>query len=211
MSKNISPLVIVKDLLVANNQILVAILGVCSALAVTNNIKVGLTMGIAVTLVVAFASMFVSMLRHYTPDSIRIIVQLAIISLLVISVDQFLRAYMYDVSKKLSVFVGLIITNCIVLGRCEAVGKNVNPVHAFFDGLGAGLGYALVLLVIGVIREFFGFGTLFDISVIPASFYGSAENPSGYQNFGIMALAPSAFFIIAGMIWLVNLRKPVAK
>jgi Na+-transporting NADH:ubiquinone oxidoreductase subunit D len=204
--KKISGLALMSDLLYKNNQILVAILGICSALAVTNNVKVALTMGAAVTAVVAFASFFVSLLRHWTPDSVRMILQLAVISLLVISVDQLLRAYLYDLSKKLSVFVGLIITNCIVMGRAEAMAKNVPPIPAFLDGLGAGLGYAWVLLAIGVVRELFGFGTLFDQQVIPLEWYGSGANPSGYQNFGIMALAPSAFFLIAGMIWLVNLK-----
>jgi Na+-transporting NADH:ubiquinone oxidoreductase subunit D len=192
------------DQLWNNNQILRSILGICSALAVTSNIKVALTMGISVSLVTAFSSFFVSLIRNYTPDSVRMITQLAVISLFVITVDQFLRAYFYDISKVLSVFVGLIITNCIVMGRAEAMAKNVPPIPAFTDGLGAGLGYAVVLFVVAIVRELFGFGTLFDIRVIPLSWYATPENPDGYQNFGLMLLAPSGFFLLAGLIWIAN-------
>ncbi|MDF2576526.1 MAG: nqrD [Chlamydiales bacterium] len=187
------------------NPILLSILGICSALAVTSSVKVSLTMGISVTLVTAFSSFFVSLIRNYTPDSVRMITQLAVISSFVITVDQFLRAYMYDISKVLSVFVGLIITNCIVMGRAEAMAKNVPPVPAFFDGLGAGASYGIVLLIVAVIRELFGFGTLYNIRVIPLEWYATPQNPDGYQNFGLMVLSPAAFFILAGMIWVVNI------
>lgn len=188
-----------------NNQILIAVLGICSALAVTIKVKVALTMGFSVMFVTAFSSLFVSLIRKITPASVRMIAQLAIISLFVIMVDQFLKAYLFEMSRVLSVFVGLIITNCLVMGRAEAMAKNVPPLPAFFDGLGAASGYAIVLLGVGVIRELFGFGTLLDYRIIPDSWYASAAHPDGYVNSNLMALAPSAFFIIGGMIWLSNL------
>ncbi len=187
-----------------NNQVLVAILGICSALAVTTTLITALTMGIAVSLVTGFSCLFVSLLRKWTPDSVRMITQLAIISAFVIVVDQFLRAYFYDISKTLSVFVGLIITNCIVMGRTESMAKNVPPIPAFLDGLSGGLGYGWILVLVAGIREFFGFGQLFKYQLIPASFYASAENPDGYQNLGLMVLAPAAFFIIGFFIWISN-------
>lgn len=198
------------DQLWNNNQVLVSILGICSALAVTNNIKISLTMGISVALVTGFSSFFVSMIRKYTPDSVRMITQLAVISLFVISIDQLLKAYFYDLSKVLSVFVGLIITNCIVMGRAESMAKNVSPIPAFWDGFGAGLGYMIVLFIVGIFRELFGFGTLFDIRIIPMEWYATPENPSGYQNFGLMVLAPSAFFLLGGLIWITNCFKKSA-
>lgn len=188
-----------------SNQILVAILGICSALGVTNRMSVALTMGLSVSFVTAGSSFFVSLLRKVTPDSVRMITQLAIISVFVIIIDQFLKAYLYDISKVLSVFVGLIITNCLVMGRAEAMAKSVTPIPAMLDGLGAGLGYAWVILVIGAIRELFGFGQLFNIQVIPLSWYATAENPNLYENFVLMVSPPAAFFIIGGMIWIFNL------
>lgn len=161
-------------------------------------------MGIAVIFVTGFSSLFVSLLRKATPDSVRMITQLAIISLFVIIVDQFLKAYLYDMSRVLSVFVGLIITNCLVMGRAEGMAKNVAPLPAFFDGIGAATGYAIVLLIVGVIREFFGFGTLLDIQIIPEAWYASPAHPDRYVNSNLMALAPSAFFIIGGLIWTIN-------
>lgn len=182
------------------NQVLVAVLGICSALGVTNRLSVGLTMGLSVSFVTAFSSFFVSLLRNITPDSVRMITQLAIISVFVIIIDQFLQAYFFSISKVLSVFVGLIITNCIVMGRTEGMAKNVEPVPAFLDGLGAGLGYAWVLFIVSAIRELFGFGQLFGIQVIPLSWYATAENPNLYENFALMVSPPAAFFIIGGMI-----------
>jgi Na+-transporting NADH:ubiquinone oxidoreductase subunit D len=189
-----------------NNQILIAILGICSALAVTTTLSTAITMGVAVSFVTGFSCLFVSLLRKYTPDSVRMIAQLAIISTFVIVVDQFLRAYLFNISKTLSVFVGLIITNCIVMGRTESMAKNVPPMPAFLDGLSAGLGYAWVLVLVAILREFFGFGQLMGYQIIPLSWYATAENPNGYQNFGIMVLAPAAFFIIGFFIWIVNLK-----
>lgn len=193
------------DPLWKNNQILVSVLGICSALAVTVKMEVALTMALSVSFVTAFSSFFVSLLRHQIPDNVRMIAQLAIISLFVISVDQFLRAYFFDISKTLSVFVGLIITNCIVMGRAESMGKNVPPIPAFLDGLAAGFGYGLVLLLVGAIRELFGFGTLFNMQVIPLNWYATAQNPGGYVNIGLMPLAPAAFFILGGLVWLKNI------
>ncbi|MCB1081781.1 MAG: NADH:ubiquinone reductase (Na(+)-transporting) subunit D [Chlamydiia bacterium] len=193
------------DQLWNNNQILVAILGICSALAVTIKMSVAVTMGLSVIFVTGFSSLFVSLIRKWTPPSVRMIAQLSIISLFVIIVDQFLKAYFYEMSLTLSVFVGLIITNCLVMGRAEAMAKNNPPLPAFFDGIGAASGYALVLLGVGFIRELFGFGTLFDIQIIPTSWYASPTHPDAYVNSNLMALAPSAFFIIGGMIWIRNL------
>lgn len=189
----------------SGNQILIAVLGICSALGVTNRLSVSVTMGLSVSFVTAFSSFFVSLLRKITPDSVRMITQLAIISVFVIIIDQFLQAYAFNLSKVLSVFVGLIITNCIVMGRTEGMAKNVEPIPAFLDGLGAGLGYAWVLFVVGGIRELFGFGQLFNYQVIPLSWYATAQNPDGYDNFALMVSPPAAFFIIGGMIWVFNL------
>lgn len=187
------------------NQILVAVLGICSALGVTNRLSVSITMGLAVSFVTAFSSFFVSLLRKITPDSVRMITQLAIISVFVIIIDQFLQAYFFSISKVLSVFVGLIITNCIVMGRTEGMAKNVEPIPAFLDGLGAGLGYAWVLFVVGGIRELFGFGQLFGYQIVPLSWYATSDHPDGYDNFALMVSPPAAFFIIGGMIWVFNI------
>jgi len=187
-----------------DNQILVAILGICSALAVTIKVNVALTMGVSVIFVTGFSCLFVSLIRSITPPSVRMIAQLAIISLFVIIVDQVLKAFLYEMSLTLSVFVGLIITNCLVMGRAESMAKNVSPLPAFLDGLGAASGYALVLLIVGVIREFFGFGSLLDYQIIPESWYATPEHPDRYVNSNLMALAPSAFFIIGAIIWVRN-------
>jgi Na+-transporting NADH:ubiquinone oxidoreductase subunit D len=187
------------------NQVLVAVLGICSALGVTNRLSVSLTMGLSVSFVTAFSSFFVSLLRKVTPESVRMITQLAIISVFVIIIDQFLQAYFFSISKVLSVFVGLIITNCIVMGRTEGMAKNVEPWPAFLDGLGAGLGYALVLCIVGGIRELFGFGQLFGYQVVPLTWYATAERPDAYDNFALMVSPPAAFFILGGMIWVFNL------
>ncbi|WP_213318482.1 NADH:ubiquinone reductase (Na(+)-transporting) subunit D [Chlamydiifrater volucris] len=190
-----------------NNQILVSVLGICSSLAVTTTLSTAITMGIAVSFVSACSSFFVSLLRNYTPNSVRMITQLIIISLFVIVIDQFLQAFFFNISKTLSVFVGLIITNCIVMGRTESMAKNVPPIPAFLDGLASGLGYGGVLISVSVIREFFGFGTLMGFQLIPLSWYASDAHPSAYQNMGIMVLAPSAFFILGTMIWLMNIYR----
>lgn len=193
------------DPLWKNNQILVSVLGICSALAVTVKMEVALTMALSVSFVTAFSSFFISLIRHYTPDNVRMIAQLAVISLFVITVDQFLRAYFFEMSKTLSVFVGLIITNCIVMGRAESMAKNVPPIPAFLDGLSAGFGYGFVLLIVGALREIFGFGTFFNLQVIPLSWYASAQHPNGYTNIGLMPLAPAAFFILGFLIWMANI------
>lgn len=187
------------------NQVLVAVLGICSALGVTNRLSVSVTMGLSVAFVTAFSSLLVSVFRKVTPDSVRMITQLAIISVFVIIIDQFLRAYLFSISKVLSVYVGLIITNCIVMGRTEGMAKNVEPLPAFLDGLGAGLGYAWVLFVVGGIRELFGFGQLFNYQIIPQSWYATAQFPNGYDNFALMVSPPAAFFLIGGLIWIFNL------
>ncbi|MCE5316872.1 MAG: NADH:ubiquinone reductase (Na(+)-transporting) subunit D [Parachlamydia sp.] len=189
----------------SSNQILVAVLGICSALGVTNRLSVSITMGLSVSFVTAFSSLIVSLLRKITPDSVRMIAQLAIISVFVIIIDQFLQAYFFSISKVLSVFVGLIITNCIVMGRTEGMAKNVPPVPAFLDGLGAGLGYAAVLIIVGGVRELLGFGQLLGYQVIPTSWYATAEHPDLYDNMALMVSPPAAFFLIGGLIWLYNL------
>lgn len=189
----------------SGNQILVAVLGICSALGVTNRLSVSITMGLSVSFVTAFSSFFVSLLRKVTPESVRMITQLAIISVFVIIIDQFLQAYFFSISKVLSVFVGLIITNCIVMGRTEGMAKNVEPIPAFLDGLGAGLGYAAVLFIVGGVRELFGFGQLLGYQVVPMSWYATAESPNGYENFALMVSPPAAFFLIGGLIWLFNI------
>jgi Na+-transporting NADH:ubiquinone oxidoreductase subunit D len=190
-----------------NNQVISAILGICSSLAVTTSMGTAITMGLAVSFVTACSSMLVSLLRNYTPDSVRMITQLVVISLFVTIVDLLLQAYAYNMAKVLSVFVGLIITNCIVMGRAEAMAKSVPPIPAFVDGLSAGLGYAAVLCVVGFFREILGLGTLFGYRIIPLSWYATSEHPDGYQNFNLMILAPGAFFLIGGMIAVANMIK----
>ena len=205
MSTQKVPHVLLTNQLWTGNQILVAVLGICSALGVTNRLSVALTMGLSVSFVTAFSSFFVSLLRKVTPESVRMITQLAIISVFVIIIDQFLQAYFFSISKVLSVFVGLIITNCIVMGRTEGMAKSIEPIPAFLDGLGAGLGYAAVLFIIGAIRELFGFGQLFGNQVVPLAWYATPEHPDAYDNFALMVSPPAAFFILGGMIWLYNL------
>lgn len=195
------------DQLWNSNQILVAILGICSALGVTNRLSVAITMGLSVTFVTGFSSLFVSLLRNHTPDSVRMITQLAIISVFVIVIDQFLQAYFFDISNVLSVFVGLIITNCIVMGRTESMAKNVAPLPAFMDGIGAGLGYAAVLFIVGLIRELMGFGEILNRRIIPEHWYATALNPNGYENWALMVTPPAAFFILGMMIWIMQLAK----
>jgi len=192
------------DQLWSSNQVLVAVLGICSALAITNRLSVALTMSLSVTFVTSCSCFFVSLLRHRTPPSVRMITQLAIISVFVIIIDQFLQAYFFALWKVMTVFVGLIITNCIVMGRCEGMAKNVAPWPAFLDGMGAGLGYGIVLMIVGAIREFFGFGQLFGIQVVPEAWYASAAHPNAYENFGLMVSPPAAFFIIGFLIWISN-------
>lgn len=187
---------ILVDPLIDNNPITLQILGICSALAVTTTLSAALVMCIALTSVIALSNASISMIRHHIPSSIRIIVQMTIIASLVIVVDQILKAYAYETSKTLSVFVGLIITNCIVMGRAEAFAMS-NPVGAsFIDGVGNGLGYSVVLIVVAVIRELFGSGTLLGYTVMPL-----VNDGGWYEPNGLLLLPPSAFFIIGFMIW----------
>ncbi len=191
------------DPLVDNNPITLQVLGICSALAVTSSLKVAVVMAIAVTMVTAFSSMFISMLRNHIPGSIRIIVQMVIIASLVILVDQVLKAYAYEVSKTLSVFVGLIITNCIVMGRAEAFAMKNPPLASFIDGIGNGAGYGLILMLVGTIRELFGSGSLFGVTIMP-----TVNNGGWYVPNGLLLLPPSAFFVIGLIIWAFRSWKP---
>ena len=179
-----------------NNPIALQILGICSALAVTSSMKVSVVMCIALTAVAAFSNLFVSLIRNQIPSSIRIIVQMTIIASLVIVVDQILKAVAYDISKQLSVFVGLIITNCIVMGRAEAFAMKNPPLPSFMDGLGNGLGYSLILMIVAFFRELFGAGTLWGIVILPTT-----TNGGWYVANGMMLMPPSAFFIIGLLIW----------
>ena len=182
--------------LIANNPIALQVLGVCSALAVTTKLETAFVMTIAVTLVTAFSSMFISMIRHHIPNSVRI-------ASLVIVVDQLLRAFAYETSKQLSVFVGLIITNCIVMGRAEAYAMKSPPLASFMDGIGNGLGYGAILIIVGFLRELIGSGKLFGITVLE-----TVQNGGWYQPNGLFLLAPSAFFIIGLLIWALRSWKP---
>ena len=179
-----------------NNPIALQILGVCSALAVTTQLSVTLVMCVALTSVTAFSNLFISLIRNHMPSSIRIIIQMTIIASLVIAVDQFLQAFAYEISKDLSVFVGLIITNCIVMGRAEAFAMKNKPGISFLDSVGNGLGYSLVLIIVASIRELFGSGSLLGYEIMPL-----IENGGWYQGNGLMLLSPSAFFIIGFFIW----------
>ncbi|MGE8362085.1 NADH:ubiquinone reductase (Na(+)-transporting) subunit D [Pseudomonas sp.] len=179
-----------------NNPIGLQILGICSALAVTSNLKTALVMSIALTLVTGFSNLFISMIRSQIPSSIRMIVQMVIIASLVIVVDQILKAYAYSLSKQLSVFVGLIITNCIVMGRAEAFAMQNPPMLSFFDGIGNGLGYSAMLIVLGIVRELFGAGKLMGYTIIPV-----VNDGGWYQPNGMLLLPPSAFFLIGLFIW----------
>ncbi|TCN70701.1 NADH:ubiquinone reductase (Na(+)-transporting) subunit D [Acetobacteroides hydrogenigenes] len=181
------------------NPVTIQILGICSALAVTAQLKPALVMAISVTVVTAFSNLIISMMRNGIPNRIRIIVQLVVVAALVILVDQILRAYVYDVSKKLSVFVGLIITNCIIMGRLEAFALGNKPWPSFLDGLGNGMGYGLILVIIAFFREIFGSGTLLGMRIIPESLYIS--NGGFYANNGFMILPPAALIIVGCIIW----------
>ena len=192
--------VLVKPLL-EENPITLQILGICSALAVTSNLSVTLVMCVALTSVVSFSNLFISIIRNYIPSSVRIIVQMTIIASLVIVVDELLKAYDYETSKKLSVFVGLIITNCIVMGRAEAFAMKNPPRISFLDGVGNGLGYSILLIAVAVVRELFGSGTLMGVQVMP----------DFYVNNGLLLLPPSAFFLIGLYIWALREWKPEQK
>ena len=191
------------DPLFNNNPIALQILGICSALAVTNKMSTALTMTVAVILVTACSNAAISAIRNHIPNSIRIIVQMTIIATLVIIIDQMLKAYLYEMSKALSVYVGLIITNCIVMGRAEAYAMK-NPVGlSFLDGVGNGLGYGVVLLAVGFVRELFGSGKLFGFTIL-----NTVNDGGWYVTNGLMLLAPSAFFLIGFIIWGLRTWKP---
>jgi len=185
------------DPLWQNNPISIQVLGICSALAVTVQLNTAVVMALALTFVISFSNLTVSILRNSIPGNVRIIFELSIISTLVIIADQVLQAFMYDVSRQLSVFVGLIITNCIVMGRAETFAMSNAPLLSFVDGLGNGLGYGAVLVLVAFFRELLGSGKLFGFDVIPQGFYAA-----GYENMGFMLLAPAAFIIIGLLVWL---------
>lgn len=179
-----------------NNPVLVQMLGICSSLAVTSKLEPAIVMGISVTVVVAFANVIISLLRNTIPNRIRIIVQLVVCAALVTIVSEVLKAFAYDVNKQLSVYVGLIITNCILMGRLEAFALGNGPWESFLDGVGNGLGYAIILIIVGFVRELFGSGTLLGFQVIPQAFYDM-----GYVNNGLVILPPMALIIIALIVW----------
>ena len=179
-----------------NNPVLVQILGICSCLAVTAKLEPAIVMGISVTAITAFSNLIISLIRNTIPNNIRIIVQLVVVAALVIIVDQILKAYNYEMSKALSVFIGLIITNCILMGRLEAFALSNKPWPSFLDGIGNGIGYAIILIVVAFFRELLGSGTLFGFQVIPQAFYDM-----GYVNNGLVILPPMALIIIALIVW----------
>jgi Na+-transporting NADH:ubiquinone oxidoreductase subunit D len=189
--------------IVDNNPIALQVLGICSALAVTSSMTNALVMTLAVVFVTAFSNLFISIIRNHIPSSVRIIVQMAIIASLVIVVDQVLKAFSYQLSKELSVFVGLIITNCIVMGRAEAFAMKEAPGVSFMDGIGNGLGYGVILMAVAFVRELFGFGTLFGVEILPL-----IQNDGWYMANGFLVLPFSSFFIIGLLIWAIRQWKP---
>lgn len=194
---------ILLDPIFNNNPIALQILGICSALAVTSKLETAIVMSLAVTLVVAFSNFFVSLVRNHIASSIRILVEMTIIASLVIIADQIIKAYAYDVSKQLSVYVGLIITNCIVMGRAEAFALQNKPIVSFMDGIGNGIGYSFILLVVGFVRELFGAGKLLGFSILPLTTDGG-----WYPSNGMFLMPPSAFFLIGMIIWAIRSFKP---
>ncbi len=194
---------IVLDPLFNNNPIALQVLGICSALAVTTKLETAFVMTLAVTAVTALSNLSISAIRNLIPPSIRIIVQLTVIASLVIVTDQILKAFLFDISKQLSVFVGLIITNCIVMGRAEAFAMQNPPMKSFLDGIGNGLGYGVVLIAVAFVRELFGSGKIFGMTVLQPVTEGGWYTPNG-----LMVLAPGAFFLIAIFIWVLRTFKP---
>lgn len=179
-----------------DNPVTVQVLGICSALAVTSKLEPAIVMGLSVTIIVAMANVIISLIRNTIPNRIRIIVQLVVVAALVTLVSEVLKAYAYDVSVQLSVYIGLIITNCILMGRLEAFAMANKPWPSFLDGIGNGLGYAMILVIVAVFREFFGSGALLGFQIIPQSFYDA-----GYMNNGLMLMTPAAFILIACIVW----------
>ena len=190
------------DPLSSQNPITVQVLGICSALAVTVQLKPAIVMAISVTIVTAFSNLIISLIRNSIPNRIRIIVQLVIVAALVIVVDQVLKAFVYDVSKQLSVFVGLIITNCIIMGRLEAFALGNKPIPSFLDGVGNGAGYGMILILVAFFREVLGSGTILGFHIIPESFY-----KIGYANNGLMVLSPMALITVGIIVWVHRSRK----
>jgi len=188
------------DPIVSNNPITRQVLGICSALAVTVKVDVAMVMALALILVLTLSNIIISMLREKIPSTIRIIVQLMVIASLVVLADELLRAFLFDISKQLSVFVGLIITNCIVMGRAEAFAMQNPPKDSLLDGLGNGIGYGMILIIVSVIREVLGSGSIMNINIFPASMY--VENGGWYVNNGLMLLAPGAFIALGLLIWI---------
>ena len=191
------------DPLIKANPITQHILGICSALAVTTSVLTALTMSVALTVVLVFSSTAISVIRNHIPTSIRLIVQITIIASLVIVMDQLLKAFAYEVSKRLSIFVGLIVTNCLVLGRAEAFARQTPVWPSALDALGNGLGYSFILLIVGTIREFLGAGTLLGFEILPL-----VENGGWFRPLRVMFLAPSAFFIVGFLVWIIRSRRP---
>jgi Na+-transporting NADH:ubiquinone oxidoreductase subunit D len=185
-----------------NNPIALQVLGICSALAVTTKLETALVMSLALTIVTAFSNLLISSIRNFIPSSVRIIVQMTIIASLVIVVDQVLQVLAYKLSKELSVFIGLIITNCIVMGRAEAFAMKSPPFMSFLDGIGNGLGYSVLLIAVGIIKELFGFGSLLGFQILPL-----VQNGGWYQSNGLLVLPFSSFFVIGGFIWLLRTWK----
>ncbi|MDR1848527.1 MAG: NADH:ubiquinone reductase (Na(+)-transporting) subunit D [Zoogloeaceae bacterium] len=202
MAKSITAREVLFDPVFKNNPVILQILGICSALAVTSNLNTSLVMAIALTSVTAFSNLFIAMIRNQIPSSIRMIVQMVIIASLVIVVDQILRAYAFTLAKQLSVFVGLIITNCIVMGRAEAFAMQNPPWRSFLDGIGNGLGYSLLLIMLGTVRELFGAGKLMGYEILPLD-----TNGGWYVPNGLLLLPPSAFFLIGFFIWALRMWK----
>ncbi len=194
---------LIKDPLNDNNPITVQVLGICSALAITVQVKPSIVMALSVIVVCAFSNLVISLIRNVVPNRIRIIVQLTVVATLVILVDQVLKAYVYDVSKQLSVFVGLIITNCIIMGRLEAFAMGNKPWPAFLDGVGNGLGYGLILILVSVVRELFGSGSIMGYQLVPDAAY-----KMGYFNNGLAILPPMALIVVGVIIWIQRSRNP---
>lgn len=193
---------VILEPIIDNNPIALGVLGICSALAVTSKLETSFVMALSVTLVVAFSNMAVSLVRNHIAASTRILVEMTIIASLVIVADQVIKAYAFEVSKQLSVYVGLIITNCIIMGRAEAYSLQNPPIRSFLDGIGNGLGYAFVLISVGVVRELFGSGKLFGHSILPLTTEGG-----WYVSNGLLLSPASAFFLIGGLIWIVRTFK----
>jgi len=207
MAKQAAAKDLIFDPVFNDNPIALQVLGICSALAVTTKMSTSVTMSIAVIFVTAFSSASIALIRHRIPSSIRIIVQMTVIASLVILVDQVLKAFSYQLSKELSVFVGLIITNCIVMGRAEGFAMQNTVRDSFLDGLGNGFGYSLILIIVGFFRELFGSGTLFGITILPKKEVVDGVAQGWYEPNGLMLLSPSAFFIIGVFIWVLRTYK----